>query len=97
MAVLQIARHDPKQVGNLLLAAPMRDEPAVLDPVGETHARLQSRRVSCPSPRLKESDSLPRAFRGTHVAHRLDTESIRPLRHSRNCTVRRHPLHFGTM
>jgi DNA-binding winged helix-turn-helix (wHTH) protein len=35
-----------QQISDLLLAALMRDEPAVLDPIGETHAHLQSRRVS---------------------------------------------------
>jgi len=62
-AVFQVPRHNSEQVANLLLAALVRDEPAVIDSVGETHAHLQSQRVSFPSPRLKESDSWLRAFR----------------------------------
>src|SRR6267142_5424581 len=46
LAVFQVARHNSKQISDLLLAALVRDEPAVLDPIGETHARLQSRTVS---------------------------------------------------
>src|SRR4029077_2813045 len=45
----------------------MRDEPAVLDPIGETHARLQSQKVSFPSPRSTENDSWSRAFRETRA------------------------------
>ena len=63
LAVFQVPRHNSEQVADLLLAALVRDEPAVIDPVGETHARLQSQKVSFPSPRLKESDSWLRAFR----------------------------------
>src|SRR6266404_4850140 len=74
LAVFYVPRHNSEQVGDLLLAALVRDEPAVIDPVGETHARLQSQKVSFPSPRWKESDSWPRAFRETRVdRRRLDS------------------------
>jgi hypothetical protein len=61
LAVFQVARHNSKQVGYLLLAALMRDEPAVLDPVGETHARLQSRTASFLWQPPTKSDSWRRA------------------------------------
>src|SRR6516162_10122188 len=38
LAVFQVARHNSQQISNLLLAAPMGDEPAVLGPIGKTHA-----------------------------------------------------------
>src|SRR5437899_942015 len=63
LAVLQVPRHNSEQVADLLFTALVRHEPAVIDPVGETHVRLQSQRVSFPSPRWKESDSWPQAFR----------------------------------
>src|ERR1700674_857026 len=68
LAIFQVARHNSKQVADLLPAALVRDEPAVIDPIGETHVRLRSGRVSFPSLRLKENDSWPRAFRETLVA-----------------------------
>src|SRR5580700_7207515 len=68
LAIFQVARHNSKQVADLLPAALVRDEPAVIDPIGETHVRLLSGRVSFPSLPLKENDSWPRAFRETLVA-----------------------------
>ena len=68
LAIVQIARHNSKQVADLLPAALVRDEPAVIDPIGETQVRLLSRRVSFPSLLLRENDSWPRAFCTTLVA-----------------------------
>lgn len=67
LAVFQVSRHNSEQVRDLLLAARVRDEPTVIDPVGETHAHLLSRRASSPSLSLKENDSWRRASRGTLV------------------------------
>src|SRR5580765_6688641 len=62
LAVFQVARHNPEQISDLLLAALMGDEPAVLDPIGETHVRLQSRTVSFLWQPPKENDSWRKAF-----------------------------------
>src|SRR6266404_8692092 len=59
--VMTVARHNSKQISDLLLAALMRDEPAVLDPIGETHARLQSRTASFLWRPPTKSDSWRRA------------------------------------
>jgi hypothetical protein len=73
LAVFQVACHDSEQVADLLLAALVCGESAVIDPAGETHVRLLSRRVSFPSLPLKENDSWRRAFRETLADHtRLD-------------------------
>jgi hypothetical protein len=40
LAVFQVSRQNSEEVRDLLLAACVRDEPTVIDPVGETHALL---------------------------------------------------------
>jgi len=62
LAVFQVPRHKSEQVRDLLLAALMRDEPAVFDSIGETHVRLQSRTVSFLWQPPKENDSWRKAF-----------------------------------